>query len=313
VKKVFSARAAAILALLIAACTNQTSLPNTPAKPAGRPAPALVQVENDPMSHPQYGLQKADMVYEYLTEGSITRFTLVFMNPQGGDRVEPVRSARLVTLRVVKAYQGVLFYSGASDHVLGMINDGHVPNFNESSGYFARDSSRPAPHNLYTTLDQLKQGVAKSGQTVTYEVPKNGEPTGQGDAAMKFSFQQTPSHSVSYSYSAGDQTYSYSYEGGALTDAGASKPVAITNVVLVRVAHHGAGYTEDVAGAEGIDFDLQGSGPADVYSRGKHFGATWDLNQGPLRLLDKSGKPLALPSGLTWIHLVDPDMQVQAG
>src|SRR5919201_1618420 len=77
-------------------------------------------------------------------------------------------------------------------------------------------ASRPAPHNLYTTLDQLKQGVAKSGQTVTYEAPKNGEPSGQGDPVTKFSFQQTPSHSVSYTYS-GD-AYTYSYEAGALND-----------------------------------------------------------------------------------------------
>ena len=307
-------RLISLLAMLLAAsCSNQPSIPRPAAPPSSRPAPALVQVENDPLSHPQYGLQKADLVYEYLTEGSITRFTLVYMSPQGGDRVEPVRSARLITLRVQKAYQGVLFYSGASDHVLGMINDQHVPSFSESSGYFQRDSSRRAPHNLYTTLDQLKQGVEKSGQTVTYDLPKSGEPAGQGDAAMKFSFQQTPSHNVSYSYSDGDRAYTYSYEDGNMSDAGTGKPVAITNVVLVRVAHHAAGYTEDVAGAEGIDFDFKGSGPAELYTRGKHFSATWDLSGGPLRLLGKDGKPLALPSGLTWIHLVDPDTQVSAG
>ena len=296
-----------LLAILLAACSNQASIPKT-GLPSNRPAPAMVQVENDPMSHPQYGLQKADIVYEYLTEGAITRFTLIFMSPQGGDRVEPIRSARLVTLRLQKAYQGVLFYSGASDHVMGAINEQHVPSFNENSGYFQRDNSRPAPHNLYTTLDQLKQGVQKSGQTVTYEAPKNGEPSGQGDPATKFSFQQTPSHSVTYSYS-GD-AYAYSYEGGTLNDAGSGKPVAITNVVLVHVAHHGAGYTEDVGGSEGIDFDLQGSGPADVYTRGKHFSATWDLSGGPLKLTAKGGGQLQLPSGLTWIHLVDPGLQV---
>ena len=302
-----------LLAMVLAASCSNQSLPKTAASPAGRPAPALVQVENDPMSHPQYGLQKADLVYEYLTEGTITRFTVIFDSPQGGDRVEPVRSARLITLRLQKAYQGVLFYSGASDHVLGMLNAQHAPSFNESSGYFARDQSRPAPHNLYTTLDQLKQGVEKSGLTVTYQQPKTGEPSGQGDAAAKLSFQQTPSHGVSYTYSDGDKAYTYAYEGGTLTDAGAGKPVAITNVVLVRVAHHGAGYTEDVAGAEGIDFDFQGSGPAEVYTRGKHFSATWDLSAGPLRLTGKSGQQLELPQGLTWIHLVDPEMQVQAG
>src|SRR5207248_8598409 len=65
-----------LLAMVLAASCSNQSLPKTAASPAGRPAPALVQVENDPMSHPQYGLQKADLVYEYLTEGTITRFTV---------------------------------------------------------------------------------------------------------------------------------------------------------------------------------------------------------------------------------------------
>ena len=84
----------------------------------------------------------------------------------------------------------------------------------------------------------------------------------------------------------------------------------ITSVVLLHVAHHGAGYTEDVLGAEGIDFDLTGQGKAEVFSRGQRFDATWDLSQAdqPLRLLGADGKDFSLPQGLTWFSLVDPDL-----
>src|SRR5438067_4416716 len=118
---------ALLAAILVAACTSETPTGTKPSPTPSRPAPALVQVENDPQSHPQYGLQKADQVYEYLTEGGITRFTLIYFNPQGSDRVEPVRSARLITLRIQKAYGGVVFYSGASDHVQGLMNAQHTP------------------------------------------------------------------------------------------------------------------------------------------------------------------------------------------
>jgi hypothetical protein len=303
----------ALLALLPAACGSPQASPPAASPTPSRPAPALVQVENDPHSHPQYGLQKADIVYEYLTEGGITRFTLVYFDPHGPDRVEPVRSARLITLRIQKAYQGVIVYSGASTTVQGMIDQQHVPAFNEgTSGLFSRDPSRPAPHNLMTTEDQIRQVVDKTGLHVSYQLPKPGEPSGQGQPAAAFGFQQTDVHHVSYSYSAPDKGYQYSYEGGQLTDAASGKPVIATNVVLVRVAHHDAGYTEDVNGADGIDFDFQGTGPADVYTEGKHFAATWDLSAGPLRLLDAKGRVLPLPAGLTWIHLIDTDLQVQA-
>jgi hypothetical protein len=62
---------------------------------------------------PISGLRHADLVYEYLTEGGITRFTAIYFAPSGKDVIGPARSARLVTLRLQKAYGGVLFYSGA--------------------------------------------------------------------------------------------------------------------------------------------------------------------------------------------------------
>jgi len=287
----------------------------TPQPTPGRLAPAFVQVEDAPGSRPHSGLQEADIVYEYLTEGGISRFTAIYWSPSGGFRIEPVRSARLVTLRLVRAYGGVLFYSGASNHVQAQIGDDHVPGVSQSSDggrYFARDRSRAAPHNLYTTGDQLHQGLDRLQVKVTYPTPVPSEPAGKGEPAATLTFQQTVSHKVAYTYSSNDRTYLYADRFGPLVDAGnGGKQVTVTNVVLLRVAHHGAGYTEDVLGAEGIDFDLESSGNAELYTRGQHFPARWDLSHGPMRLLGPDGKPLRLPAGLTWIHLVDPDTHVQ--
>jgi len=305
------ALAVAVSLLAVAACANQSSKP-APTPTPGRQAPALVQVENAPDSRPQSGLQKADVVYEYLTEGGISRFTAIYLKPSGGEKIGPVRSARLVALRLVKSYQGVLFYSGASNHVLGIIKDTDVPALDENSDggkYMSRDSSRQAPHNLYTSGDQLKAGLDKLGANVTYQVPANGEPASKGDPVQSLSFDQTFAHPVKYTYSAADKTYTYTTDTGAETDkANGNQPLKITNVVLLQVAHHAAGYSEDVRGEQGLDFDLRGTGPADVYTRGMHFTATWDLStpERPLRLVGADGKDFALPAGLTWVNLVDP-------
>lgn len=282
-----------------------------------QPAPALVQVENAPESRPHSGLQSADMVFEYLTEGGITRFSVIYLHPSGGQKIGPDRSARLVALRLVHSYGAVLLYSGASDVVLGKIWDQKVPNFDDRSAggaYFSRDGSRQAPHNLYTTGDQAAAAVKKSGATVKYTLPAAAEPPAAGDAAVnKVTFNQTYAHPVSHTYDPASKTYDYSTDTGQETDAG--QPLKIASVVLLRVAHHGAGYSEDVNGQEGLDFDLQGTGPADVYTRGQHYTATWSLqdpNQ-PLRLLGADGKDFPIPQGLTWYHLVDPDIAVNAG
>jgi hypothetical protein len=312
------------LTLVLVACGNGPSTARhaataapTPTPTPSYPAPALVQVENAPDARPHSGLQKADLVYEYLTEGGITRFSAIYLQPSGNQHIEPVRSARLVALRLAHSYSAVLFYSGASDHVLGMIWDQKIPNYDDRSDggrYFARDNARVAPHNLYTTPDQMAQAIKSSGKTITYVLPARAEPTAPGDAPVsRLSFQQTMAHSVAYSYDASSKTYQYTTDTGPLVDqANGGQPLQIASVVLIQVAHHGAGYTEDVNGQEGIDFDLQGQGKADVYTRGQHFPATWDLsdpNQ-PLRILGGDGTDLKLPPGLTWIHLVDPGTAV---
>ena len=85
------------------------------------------------------------------------------------------------------------------------------------------------------------------------------------------------------------------------------------NVVLIQVAHHDAGFT-DVVGAPAVDFDLLGTGPADVFTQGKHYKATWDLSNAelPLKIVGADGKLMHLPAGLTWIHLVDPGTPITA-
>lgn len=309
------------LALVVAAACSASGPVAKPTPPAPTPtpsrlAPAMVQVENAPGSKPHSGLQQANIVYEYLTEGNISRYTAIYWSPSGATRIEPVRSARLVTLRLVKAYGGLLFYSGASDTVQAQIDSERIPAIWEGADggkYFARDRSRPAPHNLTTSGDQLHTGLDARQVRITYPQPAEGEPGVQGDPVTKLSFPQTVSHGVSYAYSPGSRTYAYSDEDGPLVDAGnGGAPIAVTSVVLVRVAHHGAGYTEDVLGAEGIDFDLAGSGNGDLYTRGQHVAVKWDLSQGPMRLLGADGRALPLPAGLTWVHLIDPDAAVQA-
>jgi hypothetical protein len=291
-----------------AAACGGGKAPSTGAAPPQPWAPALVQVENAPGTEPHAGLQQANIVFEYLTEGGITRFTAVYFSPSGGQKIEPVRSARLITVRLVRAFQGVLFFSGASSHVAGVLNGDHIPYYTENATqYFARDGSRPAPHNLYTTLAQLAQGVQAKGLHRAYPLWPTGPAPAGGTPVHSLSFDQTPAHHVSVTYGGG----AYTYAGETDANAGGA-PLQIANVVLLQVAHHGAGYTEDVLGAEGIDFDLQGTGPATVYRGGQRYTATWDLSNPdqPLRLLGAGGKQFPLAPGLTWIFVVDPGTSV---
>src|SRR2546427_1371280 len=151
----------------------------TPTPTPSRLGPAMVQVENSILARPQAGLQQADLVYEYLAEGGITPMTVIYFKPSGNQRIEPVRSARPVTIRLRHAYHGVIFDSGANIHWLQQIQSQNIPALNEGSDggtYFSRDPSRRAPHNLYPDGDRLTQGLKKDAPRVTYQLPSPGTP-----------------------------------------------------------------------------------------------------------------------------------------
>ncbi len=278
----------------------------------------MVQIENSVLARPLAGLQQANIVYEYLAEGGITRMTAIYLSPSASQRIEPVRSARPVTIRLWHAYHGVLFFSGANIKVLQVIQDQHIPALTEGSdggAYFARDPSRRAPHNLYTDGSRLAQGVSKYAPRVTYVLPSPAEPAASPAPAVanRIVFDQTTSHRVIYTYSAADNAYAYRTALGPLVDQDTGQPIKPVNVIVLQVAHHDAGFT-DVNGAPAVDFDLQGTGPADVFTRGHRYTATWDLTNPelPLKIVGADGKVMHLPAGLTWLHLVDPGTPITA-
>ena len=82
-----------------------TGLP-APDAAATRARAVGVKVENSPESRPQSGLDQADVVYETLTEGGITRFNAIF-HSNACEVVGPVRSARLSDVYLMPQYQAL--------------------------------------------------------------------------------------------------------------------------------------------------------------------------------------------------------------
>src|SRR2546430_15520464 len=138
---------------------------------------------------------------------------VIYFKRAGNQRIEPVRSARPVTIRLWHAYHGVIFYSGANTHVLQQIQSQNIPALTEGSDggtYFARAPSRRAPHNLYTDGDRLTQGLKKYAPRVAYQLPSPGTPAASPAPAVanRVVFNQTNAPRVAYTYPAPGRAYS---------------------------------------------------------------------------------------------------------
>jgi hypothetical protein len=292
--------------------------------PAGfqtKPA-ALVVIDNAGLARPQYGLQTADVVFEYISEYNISRFTLVYFNTYPGN-IGPVRSCRMINTYLVEAFQGVQGCSGASDGTLGYLWGSAGPglpalrvaiNDYDHGNHFYRVNWKPAPHNVFMDQGRVQRLVAEAGvpggpYTVDATHPDNGAGTDAAAPAI-------PLHGVGYSYDGNCQCYRPFDHGSPRVDSqNDGAQLAVKNVVIMHVPYRAAGWVEDVnGGAQSIWYDMNGTGPAEIWSDGKVVHATWHQGAAgqsyyqnttqPVVFTDEAGNLLRLNTGLTWVHVV---------
>src|SRR4051812_45051859 len=124
-----------------------------------------VMINNHPQARQQSGLYKADLVYEVLAEGSVTRFLAIFQSEQP-DIIGPVRSARDYYIELAKGYDSLYIAHGFSPDAQVMLNAGYIDDLNGlyyDGTLFERASFRKAPHNSYISFDHILEGARQKG------------------------------------------------------------------------------------------------------------------------------------------------------
>jgi hypothetical protein len=271
-------------------------------------APLIIQVENSIDARPQAGVQQADLIYEYISEGSIPRLSVIYWHPLP-DLVGPVRSCRLITIRLELMYKGMIYCSGANDYVLGMV--GKYPNlvndYARGAGnvFFRDNNTRYAPHNVMMYGHNATTFTAQ--QKVTgqqYEVaPKHPDGTFTGDAAPTIT---VPDHGAVWTYDPGSKQYLKSQDGRPFTNIGTGRVHAKTVIVEYVTSFLDTNPANRFHGYYTEAYELTGDGKADVFVDGIVIHATWhhpDPNV-PAVYLDANGNPIELDNGLTWVHVI---------
>src|SRR5207247_8859754 len=93
--------------------------------------------------------------YEYLGWGGFALLTAIYGNAP--DLIGPMRSSRLVSLKLGRHYKGVLFQSGESSVTQAAAGSEPVHQFFDTVGYTFRSNSRYAPDNLMITGDGVNR------------------------------------------------------------------------------------------------------------------------------------------------------------
>ncbi|PTQ55304.1 MAG: hypothetical protein BSOLF_2465 [Candidatus Carbobacillus altaicus] len=271
----------------------------------------MVMVENSPAARPQSGLDQADIVYEVLVEGGITRFA-AFYQSKVPDTIGPVRSIRPYFLELGQGYDAIMAHAGGSTEALKIIAAQGLPSLNAvndgaADPYFWRSNLRKAPHNLYTDLDHLFAMIEKKKYR-TQSVPPtfhflDGAPPVGGDRAQSVEIPYNANYKVVYKYDEGSKRYDRYIGKTPHTDLTTGETLYTTNVVVLFAKHR----VLDKEGRLAVNVTTGGKGY--LFMQGKAYAVHWENVQGILRLFYDNGAEVAYTPGTTWIEIV-PDVGV---
>lgn len=124
----------------------------------------------------QEGTSQIDVLYEALAEGGITRMLGVFQGTDKIKRLGSVRSARHYFVSFASEWDAIFCHFGQTSYAISKIEELGVNNLSGLSAIggvvYQRDSSVKAPHNVYTSGDNMMQGAKKLGYSTKFNEEK---------------------------------------------------------------------------------------------------------------------------------------------
>ncbi|MEZ0448112.1 DUF3048 domain-containing protein [Cellulomonas sp. ICMP 17802] len=276
-----------------------------------RPALAI-KIENSADARPQTGLDQADVVWEEVVEGGITRFVAVY-HSQVPDEVGPIRSVRPMDPAIAAPLRGLIAFSGGQTAFVQALKSSGLQILSQdqgAAGFYRKKGVGPAPHNVYgtpATFWGAADGAHQAAPPTQFSFARDAAQATalvSGSPVSTLSVRMSGYSHPTWTWDAGSSTFLRS-EGSTPATVRSGARLAATNVVTVMVQLRDSG-TKDPAGNPVPETLLDGSGAATVSTGGKTVPATWSKSaqDAPLALTAADGTAITLAPGTTWVELV---------
>jgi hypothetical protein len=283
--------------------------------------PLAVKISNAPAQwvRPQSGLNDADLIFEHVTEGALTRFTMIVYGKTPAD-LGPIRSARPIDLELPAMYDAALVYSGSSEGVRQkLLVADFRPRilFSNEPGYYRTGANKPFEHTLYGKPELFWQSLEASGQNTrpafqTYMAfgdvpPAGGQPAGH----ITVTYRSTV---VDWQYDPATGRYLRWADGQPHLDGNTNEQVQAANVIVLYANHVNdpnicEQITNGVCVALAVEAQIWGSGPVTIFRDGQRYEGTWERigRHDMFTFKDAAGQPIPLQIGNTWFQTMPLD------
>ncbi len=305
--------------------------------------PLAVMMENSEEARPQSGISRADVVYEALAEGWITRFMGVFFcnTPMENITFAPVRSARTYFLDWVSEYDALYNHVGGAGRCPDDTVDPRAKALCQIDQYGIKDLDQfgISYPDCYRNPDRLDHPVATEHTMVCFSdnlykiaekrewtnVDERGiawdknfkewlfkEDTVEADRGtvnnIKIVFAQGyEKYDTEWEYDKTNNNYKRKTGGVAHLDLETKEQLTAKNVIVQLVK-----LTGPVDEHGHMLYGTIGSGKALIFQDGKVTVGTWAKKSriGRTVYSDNLGKEIQLDRGVVWIEFIPSEQQV---
>lgn len=285
--------------------------------------PVAIMLNNLREAQPQLGQSQADILYELLAEGGITRMLGVYQSVEGIGKIGSIRSARPYYLELALGHDAIYIHAGGSEDAYAKIKqwgvtaldgvNGPYMSNQENANLMWRDPERrrsySLEHTVVTTGDAITERFAgytnlrqehRDGYTYEMNFAGDGTPA-NGAPAQKITVPFSNYKTGVFTYDPDTGRYLVEQYGGPYVDGDTGEQVSVTNVVVLLTACRNTGdrYAH-------ITVDLSSGGAGYFACGGQVIGITWskEYPSGQLIYRDLNGKPLTFGVGHTYVNVV---------
>lgn len=285
--------------------------------------PVAVMVNNVPPAMPQYGVGKADIIYEIPVEGDETRFMALFADYTTVPKVCAVRSCRYYFPAFSQGYDAFYVNWGIDDSIsdyLDALNLDQYDGIRNEGGFFGRDQDRrnagyALEHTGYFDGTQFASVVQAEGKRTDLEADKTGpafqfnglneqlKPEGNDCANVFINFGAV---NATLTYDAANKVYLKQQNGNAQIDGSTGAQLAFTNVFVLETSIT----VRDEIGHKAVDWEGGANTVGYYVSNGGVQKIHWakDVNneKAYLKFFDESGNEIKVNRGKSYIAVNYP-------
>ncbi len=282
--------------------------------------PYAVMINNIISAQPQLGVSQADIIYEIVVEGGITRMMALFQDVSDIGDIGSVRSARPYYIRIALGYDAVYIHAGGSPDAYSVMKSTQILHYDGVNGsrqdIFYRDPERRSQlgfeHSLLTNGALISEYLPAYGvrleHTESYDngmvFSEDAAPDG-GVSAEDVKVYFSSSKTTSFKYSEADGVYYASQYGDIYADGSNGEQIGVSNIlVLYTDVSRVAGDTEGR-----MSVDTTGSGSGVFFCGGYCEPIKWSRASitDPYTYTRNDGSSLSLCPGTTYISIISSD------